>query len=102
MNSQIIERDGMMRPTGRSMATAYMQRKNLHFVPVIPQRLNFAVLVQRAVHQLDHGPLGMLDQEDLIAVSLPRSVREHVESAIDKFPTVSLVIASVENRVVPQ
>ena len=85
------------------MPDSYIRLDNLFFVPVIRQRLNFAVLVRRAVHDLEQAgraasrlqrPLP-LDGRDLIAVALPESVRAHVEESIRDFPKVSLVIATL-------
>jgi hypothetical protein len=68
----------------------FVQHGNVYFVPVIRQRLNFAVLVQRAV-----GRLGLND-EDVIAVALPNSLREPLAAALAKLPFVSLIIASLD------
>jgi len=87
-----------------AMATAFIKHKNLYFLPVLPQRLNFAVLVQRAVYQLDQDHIGILNQEDLIAVSLPQSIRKYLESAINELPTISLLVAfaKTSNNVDPR
>src|SRR5579862_753099 len=76
-------------------AAPYVKMDNLFFVPVISQRLNFAILVQRAVSAIESSIEGPLNEEDLMAVALPSSVRPHVEAAIRKLPTVSLVITSI-------
>ena len=53
---------------------------NIYIVPVIRQRLNFCVLVQRAVREMRLGP------EDLIAVELAPSALGKVQEAIGRFP----------------
>lgn len=71
------------------MSLPFVGHGNIYFVPIIRQRLNFAVLVQRAVDELK------LDEQDLVAVEMPMSVSASVQTAIEKLPKVSLVIASL-------
>jgi hypothetical protein len=77
----------------------YLRSSNLFFVPVLRQRLSFAVLVQEALHSLE------LDSEwsaseDLIAVVLPKSVEPSLRVAITRLeetdnPGISLIVAHV-------
>jgi hypothetical protein len=71
------------------MNRPYLQSSNIFFVPLLRNHLNFAVLVQRAIHEL------MLDKRDLIAVGLPLSVQASILEAITKLPRVSLIISSL-------
>ncbi|MDJ0746551.1 MAG: hypothetical protein QNJ32_24765 [Xenococcaceae cyanobacterium MO_167.B27] len=71
------------------MTKPFITHGNLYFVPILRQRLNFAVLVQRAVDEL------ALDEHDLIAVQLPISVQNSVLKAIKKLPKVSLIITAL-------
>ncbi|NUR60752.1 MAG: hypothetical protein HOV87_19130 [Catenulispora sp.] len=71
------------------MSRPFIAQGGIHFVPVLRHRLNFAVMVQRAVHDLG------LDEHDLIAVALPESVREPMLQAIGRLPRVNLVISAV-------
>ncbi len=71
------------------MTKPFITYGNLYFVPILRQRLNFAVLVQRAVDEL------ALDEHDLIAVQLPSSVERSVLKAIKKLPKVSLIITAL-------
>lgn len=71
------------------MAPPYLKHNNIYFVPILRQRLNFAVLVQRAAHELGLG------RQDLIAVALPQSIRDSVEVTIRKLPTVSFITTSL-------
>lgn len=75
------------------MTLPYLQCQDLYFIPVLRNRLAFAVLVRRALHKLQsEAPWG---QEDLIAVALPPSVKAHLRKAIKLLPKVSLISASV-------
>ncbi|MHA5053890.1 hypothetical protein ACX28W_37030 [Streptomyces sp. SD15] len=58
-------------------------------MPILRHHLNFAVQVQRAAQELQ------LDEQDLIAVGLPESVREPMLEAVGRLPHVSLVISSL-------
>jgi hypothetical protein len=59
------------------MGLPYLQVGNLYFVPVIRQRLNFAVLVRQALRALP-GWGG----EDLLAVAVPPSAGPHLRAAV--------------------
>ena len=72
-------------------ATPYIRHNSIYFVPVWRHHLNFAVLVQRAVQQLQ------LSQQDLVAVELPQSAAKPVLAAIAKLPRVSLVISTLRD-----
>jgi hypothetical protein len=68
----------------------YLQCANIFFVPIVRQRVNFAVLIRRVNDALE------LDDQDAIAVALPPSVYPFVRQAIDHFPALRLVIASLD------
>lgn len=74
------------------MENLWIQHNNIYIVPVLRQRLNFAVVVQNAAHRLQ------LDGQDLIAVELPASALQKMKEAIEHLPRVSLVIASVSGQ----
>lgn len=73
------------------IADPYIRQGNIFFVPVLRQHLNFAVLVQQALHNLE------FDHHDLIAVELPASVEKPIREALQKLPKISLVITSVSD-----
>ncbi|GHO48962.1 hypothetical protein [Ktedonospora formicarum] len=69
----------------------YIRQGNIFFVPVLRHRLNFAVLVQQAFHELG------LDHHDLIAVELPASAEKPLREALQRLPSISLAILSVSD-----
>jgi len=71
------------------MGLPYLVRGNVFAVPVLRHHLTFAVQVRRAFQQLEP------EQQDVIAVTLPESVRGPTLDAIAKLPRVSLVISSL-------
>ena len=73
------------------MPLSYLKHGEIHFVPILRQRLNFAVLVQRAIHELK------LDKQDLIAVALPQSIADSIQKAIDKLPTISFITTTLRS-----
>jgi len=73
---------------------AYIAHGNLYFVPVLRQRLAFAALVRRSLHELN-GETSWSATEDLIAVVLPPSVRTSLAEAIGGLPRVSLLLATM-------
>jgi hypothetical protein len=77
------------------MTLPYVRLNNLYFVPVVRQRLNFAVLTRRALAELPDW-----DDRDLIAVALPASVAPAVRTALKEGDRggpvlpVSLIVSS--------
>lgn len=68
----------------------YIKHGNIYFVPIIRNHLNFCVMIQRTVRDLD------LDKRDLIAVELPPSSLPSFREAVSELPHISVVIGSVE------
>jgi hypothetical protein len=83
-----------MNPTNGDRS-ASLRHGNLHFVPVLRQRLAFAEQVRRAIAELQQETPWSAEH-DLIVVSLPASLREELELAIKKLPRVSLLVAVVD------
>ncbi|MBF6339924.1 hypothetical protein IU450_29145 [Nocardia abscessus] len=69
----------------------YIEQGNVFMVPVLRNRLSFAVQVQRVVDDIGLG------ESDIIAVALPESIRARTLQAIRQLPRVSLVISSVSD-----
>jgi len=67
---------------------------NLAFVPVLRQRLQFAILVRRAMANLQ-AKAPWDPGQDLIVVTLPPSMEEPLAEAIEGLPNVSLLVAEV-------
>lgn len=80
------------------MTVPFIQSDNVFFVPVIRQRLNFAVLVRQAFFTLPKLFPPDWDSHDLIAVALPGSLLEPVKKSINRLPKVSLLLASVTDQ----
>lgn len=78
------------------MTRSYIQCGNLYFVPILRNRLSFATLVHRAFHELHEQSHWC--SEDLIAVTLPPSLRGAVEKAVNRLPRVSLLQVRVEGE----
>jgi hypothetical protein len=85
-------------PATPGEAISYIRQQNIFFVPILRHRLNFAVLVRRALRQL-----GPWTDQDLIAVALPPSVgvvvRMEVQGQRYGVLPVSLVIANWEDGI---
>lgn len=62
-------------------------------VPVVPNRLSFAVFVRRALAVLEQEREGPLTKEDVVAVALPASMKHPLEAAIAKLPAISLLVS---------
>jgi hypothetical protein len=71
-------------------ASSTLRHENIHFVPIIPYRLHFAVAVQKAVAEIERDV--RLGGEDLIAVSAPASIRAAFVDALKRLPRVSLLL----------
>jgi hypothetical protein len=70
---------------------------NLSLVPVLRHRLEFAILVRRALAEL--GAKMPWDKgQDLIVVTLPPSMEASLDEAIQGLPNVSLVVAKAAGR----
>ncbi|MGA1841247.1 MAG: hypothetical protein ACMUIU_11535 [bacterium] len=72
------------------MSLPYIKHNNIFFVPIIRARLNFAVLVQRAVAEFKHK-----GEDFIFAVELPASIDGKIREAIKKLPQVSLLVSKV-------
>lgn len=70
---------------------SYLHNDNLYFVPVIRNRLAFAVLFRKALQELNSERLW--NNEDLIAVALPPSTQKELQNAIQLLPKITLLLA---------
>ena len=71
----------------------FIEQGGIYIVPTVPQRLSFAVLVQRAFERLE------LTADDVVAVALPPSLEIELHYGIAELPRVSLITGAVEAEV---
>ena len=75
---------------------AFMTAGNVHIVPVLRNRLAFAITVRRALAALQ--AIRPWRSDDLIAIVLPPSVIDSLRTAIRRLPHVSLVFLQVDDE----
>ncbi|MBM7488123.1 hypothetical protein ACVWWI_006326 [Bradyrhizobium sp. USDA 3686] len=71
--------------------------RNVFLVPIIPNRVSFAILVLRALDELEESPpsgIGRepLDDRDIVAVTLPELAAEAYQEALQCLPTISVLL----------
>jgi hypothetical protein len=72
---------------------SYLRLDRVSIVPVVPNRLGFAILVRHLLADLGREPEGPLDNRDVLAVALPESMSKPLRAAIKDLPRVSLLVS---------